>query len=137
MQAKRLSVGALEAAVLNVLWDRGPSTVAEVADALPPGRERHHNTCATVLTRLVRRRLVARTPSGRTHTYRALVTRDALGRRVLASIRRDLFGGSLRSLVAALVGPKGGKGDDAAALRALLAEIEKDETENDGARRGR
>ena len=100
MHAKRLSLGALEAAVLNVLWDRGPSTVAEVVASLPPGGERHHNTCATVLTRLVRRKLVARASGGRGHRYRALVTREDLGRTVLDSVRRDLFGGSLRGLVA-------------------------------------
>ena len=103
-----------------------------VVGALPAGRERHHNTCATVLTRLVRRKLVARSAAGRSHRYRALVSRDELGRAVLASVRRDLFGGSLRGLVAALVGPRGSGGEDPAALRALLREIEKEEP-----RRGR
>ncbi len=34
MDRKRLVVGELEAAVLSVLWDRGESTVSEIADAL-------------------------------------------------------------------------------------------------------
>lgn len=127
MRAKRISLGALEAAVLNVLWTRGPSTVAEVVQALPAGGERHHNTCATVLNRLVGRKLVARVAAGRAHRYRARVSQEELGREVLATVRRDLFGGSLRGLVAALVGPRGGKGEDVAALRVLLREIEDEE----------
>lgn len=126
MHAKRLSLGALEAAVLNVLWDRGPSTVAEVVEALPAGKARHHNTCATVLTRLARRKLVGRAAAGRTHRYRALVTREDLGRTVLDSVRRDLFAGSLRGLVASLLGPGAGKGADVAELRRLLREIERE-----------
>ena len=127
MQDKRLSLGRLEAAVLNVLWERGEATVAEVLDGLPRGRERHYNTCSTVLTRLAKRKLVAHETRGRVHVYRALVSRDELGRAYLDSVRRDVFGGSLRGLVSALVDPRDAKKADLTELRALLDEIERDE----------
>ena len=133
-------LGRLEAAVLNVLWERGADgaecTVQQVLDGLPKGRERHYNTCSTVLTRLVKRKLVARTAKDRVHTFRALVTRDEMGRAYLDSVRRDVFGGSLRGLVAALVDPRDAKAADVAEVRALLAEIERAETKTDRESKG-
>lgn len=128
MQDKRLTLGRLEAAVLNVLWDRGEATVADVVEGMPAGRERHYNTCSTVLTRLVKRKLVARSTAARVHVYRALVSREDLGRAYLDSVRRDVFGGSLRGLVAALVDPRDARKADVKKLRSLLDEIERDET---------
>ncbi|MCE9637586.1 MAG: BlaI/MecI/CopY family transcriptional regulator [Planctomycetes bacterium] len=134
MQDKRLMLGRLEAAVLNVLWASGDTdsgcTVQQVLDGLPRGRERHYNTCSTVLTRLVKRKLVARSAKDRVHTFRALVTRDEMGRAYLESVRRDVFGGSLRGLVAALVDPRDSKSADVAEVRALLAEIERAEAKS-------
>jgi len=129
MQDKRLALGRLEAAVLNVLWHRGESTVADVVEGLPRGRERHYNTCSTVLTRLVRRKLVSRSSRGRVHLFRALVAREDLGRAYLDLVRRDVFGGSLRGLVAALVDPRDAKGADLAQLRSLLDDMQRDEDE--------
>lgn len=139
MDEKRLTLGALEAAVLNVLWDRGESTVAEVVDAMPRGRERHYNTCSTVLTRLVKRGLVERSAEGRVHRFRATVGRDELGRAVLATVRRDVFGGSLGDLVAALFDGRRCRAEDVARLQALAEEISADDDapRTKGRRRGR
>ena len=132
MQDKRISLGRLEAAVLNVLWDLGEATVAQVVEGLPAGRERHYNTCSTVLTRLAKRKLVARTAAGRGHVYRALVSREELGRAYLESVRRDVFGGSLRGLVAALVDPRDARKADVKKLRSLLDDIERGEGRRSG-----
>ena len=124
-------VGGLEALVLGVLWDRGESTVADVVAALPRGRARHANTIATVLNRMAARKVVARRDDGRAAAYRALVSREEMGRRHLEVLREELLGGSLAHFVAALVRPGKAKERHAAKLSKLLEEIERDE------RRGR
>ena len=48
-------LGALEAQVMDVLWDHGPATVREVIDRLP--REPAYTTIATVLANLGRKGL--------------------------------------------------------------------------------
>jgi len=127
MERRRLLVSGLEAAVLGVLWDRGESTVADVVDALPRGRARHANTVATVLNRMASRKLVARRDDGRAAAYRALVSREEMGRRHLEVLREELLGGSLAHFVAALVRPDGAKDRHRAKLKKLLEEIERDE----------
>lgn len=133
MKQRRIVTGGLEAAILSVLWDRGASTVAEVASALPADRTRHVNTIATVLNRMAARKLVAREDAGRAAVYSAVISREEMGRRCVATLREELLGGSLASFAAALVGRVGGKRGEKheKKLRRLLAEIEEDE------RRGR
>ena len=123
-QRRRLIVGGLEAAVLRALWDRGESTVAEIVAAFPSGRRRHPNTVATVLNRMAARKLVARRDAGRAAAYRALVSREEMGRRHLDVLRGEIFGGSTAHFVAALVRPGKAKRRHEAKLAKLLADIE-------------
>jgi predicted transcriptional regulator len=105
------AVGPLEAAILHVLWTRGAASASEVVAALPPGKRRHVNTVGTVLSRLARRGIVTgpvRIPGIRGGRFAAAITREELARRCVASVRRELFGGSLRGLLAALVTPVAG-----------------------------
>lgn len=129
MKQRRIVTGGLEAAILSVLWDRGPSTVSEVGAALPAERTRHANTIATVLNRMAARELVSREDTGRAAVYAPLITREEMGRRCVATLRAELLGGSLASFAAALVGRVGGKRGEKheKKLRRLLEEIEEDE----------
>ncbi len=133
MTQRRIVLGELEAAVLNVLWERGPSTVQEVMDALPGRRARHYNTCSTVLARLAKRAIVKVDREGRAHLYRATVTREELGQQYLSLLRREVFGGSLERLVSALLGGARANDRQEKRLRTLLAEIE--DAERDARRR--
>ena len=126
MSRKRVVVGELEAVVLNVLWERGDATVAGVVEALPEDRTRHYNTCSTVLVRLEKRGLVARSLEGRVLRFRPLVSREELGREYLSLLKRDLFGGSLREMVTALLGQDRPSARQKRKLELLLEEIEED-----------
>ncbi len=66
----------LEAAVLEVLWDRGGwLTVREVREALAPRRQVAHTTVMTALHRLWRKGELDREQAGRGHAYRPKLTR--------------------------------------------------------------
>ncbi len=63
------SLGELERAVMEVLWDRGvPVVVRDVADALA-GRELAYTTVMTVLDRLAKKGFVRRQRDGRAWRY--------------------------------------------------------------------
>ncbi len=127
MSRKRVVLGELEVAVLGVLWDLGHGTVAEIVEALPLERTRHYNTISTVLTRLEKRDLVSGEKAGRALVYRALVDREQLGREYLELLRDDLFGGSVRGMVAALLGGERPRPKQIAEVRAILREMEGEE----------
>ena len=67
-------LGALEAQVMDVLWDHGDATVREVIERLPT--DPAYTTIATVLTHLGRKRLVTVDRQGRSTRYAARVSRQ-------------------------------------------------------------
>ena len=69
----------LELQVLSILWKHGSSTVREVLDELPDGRDRAYTTVLTVLQNMTSKKLARRESLGRAHAYSAAVSRkDAL-----------------------------------------------------------
>lgn len=67
-------LGALEARVMDVLWDHGPLTIRGVIDQL--ATDPAYTTIATVLTNLGRKQLVTLTRENRSTRYAARVTRQ-------------------------------------------------------------
>jgi predicted transcriptional regulator len=92
-----------ELAVLEVLWDRGPSAIRQVTDRLfPGGSTAHYATIQKQLERLEDKGFVARDRTLHVHLFSATVGRDELiGRRVRAVVDR-LCGGSLVPLLSHL-----------------------------------
>ena len=104
--------------LMNVLWARGPSTVAEVREAL----EDHlaYTTVLTVLRVLEEKGHVTHDTEGRAHRYRALVDREAAARSALRRVTDHLFSGSSELLVTRLVEDEPLSGDELRRLRDLL-----------------
>ena len=61
--------GELE--ILQVLWDRGASTVREVLEVLNPKRERAYTSVMSLLNIMADKGLVVREPQGRAFLYQA------------------------------------------------------------------
>ena len=116
-----LSEGQME--VMNVVWERGEATVAEVRAGLPAGRDLARNTILTVLDRLVEKGWLVR-GSGRPARYRAAVDRAATLGTVVRRLVDTAFGGSVEGLVLALLHGRGVSAAEAAQIRALIDEAE-------------
>src|ERR1700742_1899385 len=104
--------------VMAVLWQRGPSTVAEVRGRLSD--ELAHNTVLTVLTVLESKGYVAHTEEGKAHRFRALVKRDLAGASATARVVEKLFGGSTERLMTHLVTERSVTAAELKRLRQLL-----------------
>jgi predicted transcriptional regulator len=92
---------ARELDVMNALWDRGPSTVAEVRKALED--ELAYTTVLTILRILEDKGYVGHEPEGRAHRYRPLVERSEAGGSALRRLTNRLFSGSRELLLTRLV----------------------------------
>ena len=90
-----------ELEVMQVLWERGPSTVAEVKDALAD--EMAYNTVLTVLRRLKDKGYVGHEEEGRAHRYHALVEHQQVRESALDRLTGKLFAGSPELLLTHLV----------------------------------
>ena len=100
--------------VMAVLWDHGPSTVAEVREYLEDPLA--YTTVLTVLRTLETKGFVSHEEEGKAHRYTPLVARDRAGKTALGQVLGKIFGGSREMLLANLVKERG---IDAAELRRL------------------
>ena len=100
--------------VMAVLWERGPSTVAEVRDHLEDALA--YTTVLTVLRTLETKGFVSHEEEGKAHRYAPLVARDRAGKTALGQVLCKIFGGSREMLLANLVKERG---IDAAELKRL------------------
>ncbi|MDH5761129.1 MAG: BlaI/MecI/CopY family transcriptional regulator [Gemmatimonadota bacterium] len=104
--------------IMTVLWDRGPSTVAEVRDALSD--DLAYTTVLTLLRVLEEKGHVTHTEEGRAHRFRPLVERDEAGTSALRRLKDRLFSGSPELLLTRLVDDATLSVDDLERLRDLL-----------------
>jgi len=111
--------------VMAVLWEHGPSTVAEVRDRLPD--DLAYTTVLTVLRTLEEKGRVEHQTEGRAHRYRATVERDAAGTSALRRIVQKLFRGSPELLLTHLVSDRELGPRDLRRLQRLLEERIKEE----------
>lgn len=88
-----------ETEILGVLWDRGPSTVRAVLEALGPDRDIGYTTVLKLLQIMAGKGLVLRDESDRTHVYRAAVRREAVQRELVGDLIDRAFDGSAAELV--------------------------------------
>ena len=90
-----------EAELMEVLWNLGPSTVADVRKAIPD--QLAYTTVLTVLRTLEIKGYVRHEQEGRVHRYAPAVGRDAARRSALKDLAAKFFGGSNELLMTHLV----------------------------------
>ena len=116
-------ISEAEHAVMEVLWERGTVTAAEVCDAVCETRDWSLPTVKTLLSRLVQKQAIETRPDGRRYLYSPLIERaDYVGGESRRLVNR-LFGGKAASLVAHLAKSEALTEDDVAEIEALLKEL--------------
>ena len=109
-----------EVELMTVLWERGPSTVAEVRDALDDGAA--YTTILTILRLLEEKGHVAREAEGRAHRYGALIDRDEASSSAIDRVLGQFFSGSPEELLTRMVSDRGIDDATLRRLRSLLDE---------------
>jgi predicted transcriptional regulator len=113
-----------ELAILRVLWERGPSTVRDVYEALKRSRDAGYTSVLKVMQIMHDKGLVARDEAKRSHVYRAAVPREHTQRQIVGDLLERVFGGSARALVLQALSAKRASPKELAEIRKLLDEFE-------------
>jgi predicted transcriptional regulator len=108
-----------EADVMQVLWDHGPSLVADVRDRLTD--ELAYTTVLTILRTLESKGYVSHEEEGRGHRYFPLVEQQAAQRSALRHLKQKLFKGSAELLFTHLVSDQKLTPEQVKRMRKLLA----------------
>ena len=111
--------------IMNVVWDRGEVTVADVWKALAARRKVARNTVLTMITRLEEKGWLCRDDGGHAFRYRAAVPREATLRSVVRRLVDTAFGGSAEGMVMALLHGRGVSKEEAERIRAMIDRAER------------
>ena len=115
-----------ELAVLEVLWERGPSSRRQVADVLyPGGQPAHYTTVQKLIERLQAKGHVVCQAEAPVRLFTATVSRDELISRRLLDVADKLCDGSLTPLLVNLVRAKPLSERELQELRELIKELSK------------
>ncbi len=121
---KSLSLTEAELRLMDVVWDKGRATVAEVAEGLPKELDLAYNTVLTTLRILEDKGYLKHTKSkeGRAFVYRAVVSREQASRSAVRHLLRRFFGNSAEALVLNLLEDEKLSEEELARVRELLDE---------------
>jgi len=124
--ARKKTVGPTdrELAILSVLWEKGPSTVRGVHEALHQDMETGYTTTLKLMQIMIEKGLLARDDNGRRHVYRPTLSEERTQKELVRDLLDRVFAGSaeklvLRALSANKVSPK-----ELKRIREMLDEIE-------------
>ena len=106
--------------VMDVLWERGASTVAEVQGQL--SAELAYTTVLTMLRTLEEKGYVSHEEEGRAYRYYPLVARSEAGASAVKRLMGKLFRGSPELLLTHLVSQRGLTTEQLETMRRMLNE---------------
>jgi predicted transcriptional regulator len=113
-------LGDLQLRIMQVLWRRGPTTVADVRDELGDGLA--YTTVATMLRKMEDRGLVSHEEADRKFIYEAAVGADEVTRSMAGDLVERLFDGSVPAAVNHLLTSREVSPDELDTLEQLIHE---------------
>ena len=114
----------LELEILKVLWERGPSTVAEVQKAFGRRRPMAYTTVLTMLRVMTDIRLVKRNTSARAYVYRPTQSRSAVAKSMVSDVLHRVLDGSAAELLLHALDDRTFTGEELAEMRQVLDDME-------------
>jgi predicted transcriptional regulator len=93
----------LEFQIMEILWNKGDSSIREIQESFPEKRRPAYTTIQTTVYRLEAKEVVRRTKKvGNFHVFTASISRDTAQRRLIDDLLA-LFGGRTQPVMAHLV----------------------------------
>ena len=123
MKRKDKTLTRVEFEIMNILWDiEGGACAWDVLERCPEPKPAY-TTVATYLKVLYEKGFLdfhKVDGQGKTHRYVPLVTRAEYTRRTMQEVKRDLFGGSVKSMLSFFVRDENLSEDDAKEMLAMI-----------------
>ena len=115
-----------ELGILRVLWQRGPSTVREVQEALNQDKPTGYTTVLKTLQIMTEKGLVRRDEQQRAHVYEAELAQHQTQRQLVSDLLNRVFDGSASNLLMhALATKKSASQEELSQIRDILDEFER------------
>jgi BlaI family penicillinase repressor len=113
----------VELAILRVLWERGPSSVRQVHNALKSTRDTGYSTTLKMIQVMFEKRLLIRDESERPQIYQVAQPAEKTRYDLVDHLIQKVFGGSVQNLVLSAV--RGSNSKEVLEIRKLLQKMGK------------
>lgn len=96
-------LGRLQAEVMDLVWQRGEATVAELVEQISQRRPLSYTTVLVAMQKLEKKGWLTHRTAGRAYVYRPVHSRQQVQGRLLRDFLHSAFGGDPRLLLASLL----------------------------------
>ena len=114
----------VELQILRILWELGPSPVREIHKRLEADKGTNYSTTVKMLAVMLQKGLVKRDEAAQPHVYRAALSREKAGKRMLTDLIDKVYEGSAMSLVLQALSSRKATQAERDEIRRLLDEME-------------
>lgn len=122
-QPPKPTKGELE--ILQVLWERGPSTVRQVFKTLSQHKDITYNTVLKLMQIMTDKGLLARDASDRPQVFEPTVTAEQAERKLVRDVLDRVCGGSASRLVLHALTAKRASAEDLREVKRIVRGLEK------------
>ena len=120
--AKSVTLTEAELRLMDVLWEKGPSTVQQVLEALPKRPALAYNSVLTTIRILEKKGYMKHIKDGRAHVYRPVVEREEATRSEISHLAQRFFQNSHELLALNILQDEGIDQEELSRLRQLLTD---------------
>ena len=114
----------VEMQILRILWELGPSPVREIHRRLEAAKGTSYSTTVKMLAVMLEKGLVARNEQAQPHVYKAVLTREGAGKRLVRDLIDKVYDGSAHSLVLQALSTQRATQEERDEIRRLLDKME-------------
>ncbi len=114
-----------ELEILNILWEKGPSTVREVHAILEKNKEAGYTTTLKLMQIMHDKQLLRRDTETKSHVYTANISQEKTQGQIVKRLIDNVFNGSATQLVMQALGHHKANAGELDEIRKYLDEVEK------------
>ncbi|HLT75205.1 MAG TPA: BlaI/MecI/CopY family transcriptional regulator [Ohtaekwangia sp.] len=127
MEKKTIKPTEKEMEILQVLWERGASSVKEVHEALGGDSRNGYTTILKFMQIMFEKGLVTRQKSGKLHLYKAVASLETTRQQLVEKMIDTVFKGSAAQLVMSALGHKKSSREELDRIREYLDSLDNKE----------
>jgi predicted transcriptional regulator len=112
-----------ELTILRILWDKGPSTVRQVNEAMSQDEDTGYTTTLKLMQIMAEKGLLLRDDSQFKHVYRPTLTEEKAQKQLVGDLLDRAFSGSAEKLVMRALSAKKVSAKELASIKKILDEF--------------
>ena len=113
-----------ELEILNILWEKGPSTVRDVHEVLEKSKDAGYTTTLKLMQIMHEKNLLKRDESSKSHVYTANVSQEKTQGQLVKRMIDNVFNGSASQLVMQALGNNKTTSEELDEIRKYLDQME-------------